>query len=198
MPPLKITTPEFGGISYLSWLRTPSNLQPVELLAEFIQPVQEQFHFQERWFYFDGLLAIPQNDRLVWTVQCPEGESWLFDYILVKHDFDPGPRIFEIDLVNAGEAGPTGNGIIVREDIPKDFIMVLHPNTPQDFTNTDDFNMSLDGPLILLPREQLIITSGINTEVANMTVEVSARFRERPVPTQAPRISDTVPTFEAL
>ena len=197
MPPLQITTTDFGGVSYLTWLRTPSNVQPVDQLADFVQPTQDQYVFQKRWFYFDAQLAgIGQNDAFQFVVQCPPNESWRIDYILVFHD-QALNRDFSI-FIDHFPALPSANlSLISRVPVTPNVTVGLYPTrfgrvAPQ----TTDYEYA--EPMFVLQGERLRIESAANPNPAAIQTAVTIRYEHIPVPVEGPRLSPILPSVTTI
>lgn len=198
MPPLKINTPQSGGIALLQWLNEPSNITPVVEVADLIVPVQEMGAMQGKWFYFNSVLSVPLNDFFSWRVDCPEDQSWRIDRIVVQHA-GAASLEFTIDIPQANVAGVTGITTIFRDDVAAGTPMLLYPvsRLQGDVTRANTFEYIGQG-LIVLPQEALRIVSSLIPDAGGNEISVTVRYEQVPPPVAIPRISAIVPLVEAL
>jgi len=192
LPPLRITTPAGGGISYLTWLDLPTNFQPVRDITDTIFPVQEMLPFQRRWRYFVSSPTIAATKALVWRVTCPISESWRMDQVVVSHDHS---TLLETRISLFAADGLDAIGQIFRRKIDEDHETLLYPVRANEATTTgsDQFENTAS-QLIILPRE----TFEINVEshsVGEVTFKIRIRYELIPVPADNPRLSAVAPVI---
>ncbi len=198
MPNLKITTPNAGGISLLSWLDLPSNVQPVEEIAGIIVPVQEQLPFQSRWFYLDAqLAAIGQNDAFQFDALCPEDEAWRIDYILVFHDSAQNLD-FEVRVVHPASTGVANLDRVIHLATDENTTQMLYPIRNLQGTVSRNELYDYTEPLHILSEETLRIRTDVNPDVATITVSVTVRYQQIPPPIGRPVLSDVLPDVTTI
>ncbi len=189
MPPLKITTPSAGGVSLLSWLDLPSNVQPVENLADVIVPVMEQRAFQEKWFYLTNEANLTIGQFVVFEYHVPENESWRLDYLGILQD-DTGSLDFRVRIVTT--PGIDASQDIIQKEIESGFSTLLYPARNLQNNITTSIGQEFNGEeLILLPGETLLISSSATAGAATQ-VNLRARYELRPLPIQGPELSPVI------
>lgn len=198
MPPLKINTFDAGGVAYLTWLRTPSNVQPVTFINDNIFPTQDMLAFQGRWFYLNGGIAVPQSDSFLFQAECPIDESWRIDYIIVEHTSDANLD-FEIEIIPKGVFSISLERIIARMDVENGTEQCLYPTETEigNVTRNDTFTYNGER-LIILPGETFVIKSAGTPDVGGTTVELTVRYENVPVPIEQVQISATIPSVTAV
>jgi len=198
LPPLKITTPEPGGLSYLSWLRTPSKFQPVEFIENRIVPTQDMLAFQGRWFYFNGAVAIPQNDFWQFTAVCPPDESWRISHIIVEFTTDANLDCSILIQSNFLDAANSLTRVAFHE-VENGSQQCLYPtwNELSTSARNDTYNY-IGKNFIILPNESLILRSSLMPDVGGATGAVTIRYEQVPPPTENPGLSAISPTIEAI
>jgi len=199
VPPLKISTPEPGGLSYLSWLRTPSNFQPVEFIQNIIVPTQDMLPFQGRWFYFNGAVAIPNLDFFEFSVTCPLDESWRIDYIILLFTTDTGNVDVRVEIEPAALANLTGLSRIAFMDVENGSEQAIYPTETEIATVARNDTYTYNGKkLVILPAEKLIIASSVIADVGGSFGSITIRYEQIPPPTETPRVSAITPTIQAV
>lgn len=198
MPPLKINTPQTGGISLLQWLNEPSNTTPIVEVSDNIIPVQEMSSFQGKWFYINASLAVPQNDFFSFLAIVPDDECWRIDRMVVFH-IGAADLQFEISNLQANVGGIGGITVIHRDATPPNVVMTLYPSRKLkgDITSEERFE-HIGQRLVALPQESILIRTGIIPDAGGNTINVTVRYEQIPPPIQIPRISAVVPDVEAL
>jgi len=191
VPPLRITTPELGGPSFLNWSGIPSGVQPVINLADTIFPVQEQFRFQERWFYLFESVQVPQADRVLWQWAIPQGESWNIDMLAFVHTDSVAVDV-RVRIVAA--AGIDGISDIINKEFEPGFETLLYPSRSLQNNVATSIGQEFAGDeLILLPQETLEIVTSTATQAGFTTMKMAGRYRLRPIPITAPILSPVIP-----
>lgn len=193
MPPLKISTPAGGGISYLNWLDLPTNVQPVELVADTIFPVQEMRPFQEKWFYFGVTLgAIGTNDAFEFSVTCPIDESWRIDNIIVSHNMLSNLEFF-VRILSPGDLAQGNLSRVIHQSVDNGPEICIFPARTLQGNITANDRFGYLAEMIILPSERFTITSSANADAGAITVLCRVRYQLRPVPIEGPIISPIVP-----
>lgn len=198
MPPLKINTPQSGGISLLQWLNEPTNITPIAEVADLIVPVQEMGAHQGKWFYFNSQLNVAFEDFLQWRADCPEDEAWRIDRIVVSHAGATSLE-FTIDIPQANVAGITGISTIFRDDVAPAVPILLYPvrRIQGDVTRVVTFEY-IGQEMIVLPQEALRITTSQVNDAGGNVISITVRYEQVPPPVAIPRLSAIVPLVVAL
>lgn len=198
MPPLKITNVDTGAVSLQRWLRTPSGFQPIKEVADTIFPTQEMLPFQDRWFYFNGAVAIPQNDFFQFTALCPADESWLISHIIVMHTSDAN---LEYGIFIEPRFLDVANGLtrVAFMEVENGSEQCLYPSETELSTVTRNDTYTYNGNRFrILPGERLVLRSSLVPEVGGSTGSITIRYKQVPAPSRPPQLSLTVPVIEAV
>jgi len=189
VPPLVISTPDLGGISFLTWMQVPSNVQPVDRVGDTVFPVQEMRSFQERWFYLVENNNLAQGEQILLQWLCPQDESWRIDTLGITHN-DTGSLDVRVSILAA--KGQDGLGDIINKEIEPGFETLLYPARNLQNNVATSIAQEFNGPegMIILPLETLQIISSATAGVPSVTFKMRGRYQLRPIPIEGPSLSD--------